>query len=130
MNILTIPQVQAFLATIRERPFDTSARLVYADWLEDNGHAKAARRQREYARMIETRTETVVFTTNVSSFRINNGIWWHAIPDGTLRMQSPAGKKQRRVTRMSAARMVRLAHSKGKQRNYAAELQERELFGF
>src|SRR5947207_10628889 len=36
------PEVRAFLEDIREHPDDDTPRLIFADWLEDNGDADRA----------------------------------------------------------------------------------------
>jgi uncharacterized protein (TIGR02996 family) len=53
-----VDREETFLQAIRQSPGDAATRLVYADWLEDNGHAERA----ELVHVAESMREMAVFT--------------------------------------------------------------------
>jgi uncharacterized protein (TIGR02996 family) len=50
---MAVTDEQAILATIEAAPADAAPRLVFADWLDDQGHHAEAAAQRRYGRALE-----------------------------------------------------------------------------
>jgi uncharacterized protein (TIGR02996 family) len=68
----------AFLADIIAHPADDAPRLIYADWLEDNG-------EEERAEFIRVQCELAARAAGVSRGHIPAGSLWHpAIDDGAI----------------------------------------------
>lgn len=121
MFLLTHPQVKAFLATIRDVPFDAGVREVYADWLEQSGHIKAARAQREYAILFKKAIYKQLYPKPchgklLGFFRVNDKVYY-VLPNGKIRQGKPKGHK--RPTPVSVEKNLRARHLKQRQRVFA-----------
>jgi uncharacterized protein (TIGR02996 family) len=105
MNILTLPQSKAFLEQINTNPYDTSIRLVYADWLESIGCHKAANKQREYKKIIDEGIKL-----GGPGIHLHNQLWI-ILPNGSLRMRNAKDKKHptKRIRRKWKRRHVQIS---------------------
>src|SRR5208337_1793586 len=100
---------EAFVQAMLERPEDESVRLVYADWLEERGDARAELLRLQHAlsraikppqrKKLERRLQCLLVAGvgAAGPFITNSiGMEFALIPAGNFRMGSPRGEKDRR----------------------------------
>lgn len=106
------PRVKEFLATIKADPFNPGVQFVFADWLEENGHVKAASRHRHYASLLENASPKFKQTPNkpnanwIGMFLVGNRCFF-IMTNGKIRDKivfikhkpTPIGTKRRQAQR-------------------------------
>lgn len=88
---MQLPEYWNWIKRIWQLPTDATLRLVFADWLNENGMPSASARQRRYAVWIKEAREVILlpeieqvyFRTVTGYYRIKKDGTVHPMPPGT-----------------------------------------------